>query len=277
LNQENFTDTPDLTAPPIRVGEALLADLPTDLYIPPDALQVFLSSFEGPLDLLLYLIQRQNLDILNIPIAEVTRQYLHYIELMQELRLDLAAEYLVMAAVLVEIKSRLLLPVHKANKQDNAEDPRIELVRQLEEYARYKKAAQALSIMPQVGRDVFLARVESPDIAREREIPPVSLSALLYAMQGVTERLTLYTSHQIAREPLSVRERMSHIISELAQGEQLEFSQLFTITEGRAGAVVTLLAVLELVREAVIRLSQHDAFAPIYLNLISTPETVKSS
>jgi len=256
-----------LNAALARIEDEFMMDLPTDLYIPPDALRVFLESFEGPLDLLLYLIQRQNLDILNIPISEVTRQYLQYIELMRDLRLDLAAEYLVMAAVLMEIKSRMLLPVHTETGEEAIEDPRAELVRQLQEYARYKYAAQGLASMPQVGRDIFVADVEPAEIPREVVIPDVSLSALLYAMQGVTERLTLFTSHQISREPLSVRERMSLILERLEVVEKAEFMSLFPLSEGRAGAVVTLLAILELVRESLISIVQQDAFMPIYLEL----------
>lgn len=256
----------------IRVEDELMTDLPTDLYIPPDALRVFLESFEGPLDLLLYLIQRQNLDILNIPISEVTRQYLQYIELMRDLRFDLAAEYLVMAAVLMEIKSRMLLPVHHESSDTPFEDPRAELVRQLQEYARYKYAAQGLAGLPQVGRDIFVAEVEPADIEREIVIPDISLSALLYAMQGVTERLTLFTSHQISREPLSVRERMSLILERLEMVKQAEFMSLFPFSEGRAGAVVTLLAILELVRESLISIVQQDAFMPIYVTLRHEPE-----
>ncbi|HAI67943.1 MAG TPA: segregation/condensation protein A, partial [Gammaproteobacteria bacterium] len=194
------------TSPPALVHGAPLSKWPTDLYVPPDALQVFLESFEGPLDLLLYLIQRHNLDILNIPIAEITQQYLHYIELMKELQLDLAAEYLVMAALLMEIKSRLLLPTtDKENETEN--DPRSKLVQQLREYAQYKQAAEDLDALPRIAREIFIASVERPKIPKEIIIPNISWTALLVAMRDVMERATLFTSHQVMSEPLSVRER----------------------------------------------------------------------
>ena len=247
--------------PSIIVEGTPLETLPTDLYVPPDALQVFLESFEGPLDLLLYLIQRQNLDILNIPIAEIIRQYLQYVDLMQELNLDLAAEYLLMAAVLMEIKSRLLLPSTKENETES--DPRTQLVKQLREYAQYKKAAQDLDALPRMERDIFLAVVEQPNIPKEIIVPDISWAALLDAMREVMERADLFTSHQVMREPLSVRERMSFILERLKTAQHINFMTLFTFEEGRAGAVVTLLAILELTKESLIQIIQKQPFEPI--------------
>ena len=250
-----------VTTPPAIVEGTPLETLPTDLYVPPDALQVFLESFEGPLDLLLYLIQRQNIDILNIPIAEIIRQYLQYIDLIQELNLDLAAEYLLMAAVLMEIKSRLLLPSTKENETES--DPRTQLVKQLREYAQYKQAAQDLDALPRMERDIFLAGVEQPDIPKEIIIPDISWAALLDAMREVMERADLFTSHQVMREPLSVRERMSFILERLKTAQRINFMTLFTLEEGRAGAVVTLLAILELTKESLIQIVQEQPFETI--------------
>lgn len=242
--------------------------LPQDLYIPPDALEVFLEAFEGPLDLLLYLIKRQNIDILNIPIADVTRQYMEYLGLMQELRLELAAEYLVMAATLAEIKSRLLLPKPTVDSEDDA-DPRAELVRRLQEYERYKQAAESLDNLPRLDRDLFQA--SAPLLQREviRKPPPVDLQDLLFALREVMERAALYSHHRITREALSVRERMSRILEMVDVTEFIPFTVLFDIKEGRAGVVVTLLAILELIREALLELVQAEPFALIYVRLRS--------
>ncbi|MEK8015832.1 MAG: segregation/condensation protein A [Candidatus Parabeggiatoa sp.] len=250
------------TSPPALVHGAPLSKWPTDLYVPPDALQVFLESFEGPLDLLLYLIQRHNLDILNIPIAEITQQYLHYIELMKELQLDLAAEYLVMAALLMEIKSRLLLPTtDKENETEN--DPRSKLVQQLREYAQYKQAAEDLDALPRIAREIFIASVERPKIPKEIIIPNISWTALLVAMRDVMERATLFTSHQVMSEPLSVRERMSLILEKLKTASRLDFVDFFTLEEGRAGVVVTVLALLELTKESLIQIVQEKPYEMI--------------
>lgn len=251
----------NVAPPPAIVEGTPLEILPTDLYVPPDALQVFLESFEGPLDLLLYLIQRQNLDILNIPIAEIIRQYLQYVDLMHELNLDLAAEYLLMAAVLMEIKSRLLLPSTKENETES--DPHAQLVKQLREYAQYKKAALDLDALPRMERDIFLAVVEQPNIPKEIIVPEISWAALLDAMREVMERADLFTSHQVMREPLSVRERMSFILERLKTAQHINFMTLFTLEEGRAGAVVTLLAILELTKESLIQIIQEQPFEPI--------------
>lgn len=251
-------------SPPAIIQGEPLTELPLGLYVPPEALRVFLESFEGPLDLLLYLIQNQHIDILNIPIAAITQQYLRYIELMTELQLDLAAEYLLMAALLSEIKSRLLLPtVAAADTNEPDEDPRAKLVEQLQEYARYKHAAQQLADLPQIGRDIFPVTVAKPKIVAEIIIPPISWSELLATMQVVMKRAAFFSSHQVLREPLSVRERMSLILAALNQSPNLEFMQLFTVEEGRAGVVVTLLAILELTKESLIQLVQPQPFAAI--------------
>lgn len=247
-----------------RVRGEAVTDLPQDLYIPPDALEVFLETFEGPLDLLLYLIRKQNLDILDIPIAEITRQYIEYVELMKELKLELAAEYLVMAAMLAEIKSRMLLPKPAADSEDE-EDPRAELVRRLQEYERYKAAAENLDQLPRVARDVFPASAEGPVRTLVKLQPEVSLDELLAALADVLARAELFTNHQVQREALSVRERMSETLSRLDNERFVEFTALFRLEEGRLGMVVTFLAVLELVKESLIQLVQAEPYAPIYV------------
>jgi len=243
-------------------GEAL-TELPKDLYIPPDALEVILEAFEGPLDLLLYLIKRQNLDILEIPIAGITRQYMSYIELMEELRLELAAEYLVMAAMLAEIKSRMLLP--RPVEADDEADPRAELIRRLQEYERYKQATEDLDALPRMERELFAGCVEFPDRHAERPQPSVSLRELMAAFAEVVARAEMYKQHQIEREPLSVRERMSQVLRRINAETFTDFSALFTVEEGRAGAVVTLLALLELLKGALIELVQSGNCGPIHV------------
>lgn len=242
-------------------GKAVYA--PHDLYIPPDALEVFLEAFEGPLDLLLYLIKRNNLDILDIPIAEITRQYMRYIELMKDLRLELAAEYLVMAAMLAEIKSRMLLP-RPADTEDEA-DPRAELIRRLQEYERFKRAAESLDALPRVERDLFPAVVEGPETTVVRLPPKVELRDIVQVFQEVMARAEMYSHHHVLLEPLSVRERMSNILQAVGAAEFTEFVSLFTVEEGRRGVVVTLLAVLELLKESLIELVQTEVFGPIYV------------
>ncbi len=251
--------------PLARVRGRAWNELPADLYIPPDALEVFLEAFEGPLDLLLYLIKRQNIDILDIPIARVTEQYLRYIDLMQGLRLDLAAEYLVMAATLAEIKSRLLLPRPPSADEGAETDPRAALVRRLQEYERYKKAAEDLDTLPREERDLRPAAVEVSGRTVVRRQPPVALEALGRAFAEVLMRAELYSHHHVSREPLSVRERMSAVLAALAGGEFASFSRLFLPEEGRMGAVVTLLAILELLKEALIEVVQAEPLGPIYL------------
>jgi len=243
-------------------GQAL-DSLPADLYIPPDALEVFLEAFEGPLDLLLYLIRKENLDILDIPIAEVTRQYTDYIELMHSMRLELAAEYLVMAAMLAEIKSRMLLP--RPVEVDEEDDPRAELVRRLQEYERYKQAAEDIDLIPRVGRDVFPVEVKAPEKQVVCKPPEVSLQELLIAAKEAMTRAELFSHHHIQMEPLSVRERMSRVLELIGSDEFTPFTSLFQPAEGRMGVVVSLLSILELIKESLIELVQSEPFAPIYI------------
>jgi segregation and condensation protein A len=243
-------------------GEPVV-DLPRDLYIPPDALEVILEAFEGPLDLLLYLVKRQNLDILDIPIATITRQYMEYIDLMKELRLELAAEYLAMAAMLAEIKSRLLLP--QPETIDDEDDPRAELVRRLQEYERYKQAAAQLDELPRIGRDLIEIRAATPYVRIERPQPRIELDDLLAAIAGVLARAQTYRHHQVRMEWLSVRERMSIVLERVQQTHFVEFTTLFTPQEGRQGVVVTLLALLELLRESLIDLVQARPFGPLHV------------
>lgn len=247
-----------------------LTELPRDLYIPPDALEVILEAFEGPLDLLLYLIRRQNLDILDIPIFTITRQYMEYIALMQELRLELAAEYLLMAAMLAEIKSRMLLP--KPAAEDEEEDPRAELIRRLQEYERYRQAAEELDVLPQVEREVFPARAAPPPLERKTPEPHVDLRELLAVFADVVRRAELLSHHNVQREPLSVRQRMTEMLTVLQAGRPVEFRTLFSARDGRAGIVVTLLATLELLKEHVIEAMQAEPFAPIYLQATGAAE-----
>ena len=242
-------------------GAPLLA-LPQDLYIPPDALEVFLDAFEGPLDLLLYLIKRQNLEILDIPIAEITEQYMEYVELMKELRLELAAEYLVMAAMLAEIKSRMLLP--RITEHEDEEDPRAELVRRLQEYERFKKAALDLDALPRLERDVFVTRTEVPPGQVRRPPPAVDLREVLLALRDVLARADLFTSHRIERESLSLRERMATVLERVREEGFVPFANLFELSEGRAGVVVTFLALLELIKDTSIELVQSGPFAPLH-------------
>lgn len=244
-------------------GQAVI-DLPKDLYIPPDAMKVFLEAFEGPLDFLLYLIRKQNIDILDIPIAAVTRQYMEYIEFMQELSLELAAEYLVMAAILAEIKSRMLLPVMK-DAENTEEDPRAELVRRLQEYERYKQAAENIDHLPRLERDVFLVQADSSQISVAKPLPCVCLQELLGALLEVFKRVELNSSHHIQLDALSVREKMTHILEAIQNNEHCLFTSLFKVEEGRLGIVVTFLAMLELLKEGLLEFIQAAAFAPIYL------------
>ncbi|GIZ13526.1 segregation and condensation protein A [Pseudomonas sp. NCCP-436] len=244
-------------------GEAL-TELPQDLYIPPDALEVFLEAFEGPLDLLLYLIRKQNIDILDIPVAEITHQYMGYVELMHSVRLELAAEYLVMAAMLAEIKSRMLLP-RSTESEDEEEDPRAELIRRLQEYERFKAAAEGLDELPRVGREIVVPRLEAPEARARRLLPEVSLEELLLSMAEVLRRADLFESHQVTREALSTRERMSEVLERLKGGGFVPFVELFSIGEGRLGVVVTFMAVLELIKESLVELVQNEPFAAIHV------------
>ena len=234
-----------------------LTEPPKDLYIPPQALKVFLEAFEGPLDLLLYLIRRQNLDILDIPIAEITRQYLEYIDLMQTLELELAGEYLLMAAMLAEIKSRLLLP-RPSLADAEEDDPRAELVRRLQEYERYKKAAEDIDTLKRVDRDVYLASADIVERKVVKTLPDITLKEMLLAFKDVIQRAAMFAHHTVTRERLSVRQRMSEILARLDTGEFVGFASLFSVEEGRMGVTVTFIAVLELVREGLLDLVQAE-------------------
>ena len=250
-----------------------MSEVPKDLYIPPDALEVFLAeSFEGPLDLLLYLIKRQNLDILDIPIADITKQYMEYVEMMKELRLELAAEYLVMAAMLAEIKSRMLLPRPVEDDSDE-HDPRAELVRRLQEYERFKQAAEDIDELPRVGRDVFPTEVQRPDLKIVRDPPKVEMKDIMMAFADVLKRASMYEHHHIQMEPLSVRERMSRVLSKVKADHFTDFSELFTVEEGRSGVVVSLLAILELIKQSLIELVQTEAYGPIHVKAVDSAKS----
>lgn len=261
-----------LPAPPrARVLGAPLHELPQDLYIPPDAMEVFLEAFEGPLDLLLYLIRRQGFSILDIPMADITRQYLAYIEMMGNLKIELAAEYLLMAAILAEIKSRLLLP-RPAEVSDEEEDPRAELIRRLQEYEQFKAAAQAVDTLPRCERDVHETSADTGAIQVRKVYPEVGLEEVLLAFQEVLRRAERYTRHQIVREPLSVRARMSAILALLQAHALLPFSALFEAQEGRAGVVVSLLAILEMSKERLIEILQDEPLGPLHVRpLVTAP------
>ena len=241
-----------------------ITTVPKDLYIPPDALEVILEAFEGPLDLLLYLIRRQNLDILEINVAEITRQYMGYIDLMTAIQLELAAEYLVMAAMLAEIKSRMLLPRQPVEDEDE-EDPRAELIRRLQEYERFKTAAEDMDEIPRMGRDIHQASAEAPDRQQAKPHPDVDMRELLTALAEVLRRAEMFESHQVQLEKLSTRERMSLILDRL-QGQQfVPFVSLFKGSEGRLGVVVTFLAIMELIKESLVEIVQSESFGPIHI------------
>ena len=241
-----------------------LTILPKDLYIPPDALEVILEAFEGPLDLLLYLIRRQNLDILDIDVAEITKQYMGYIELMASIQLELAAEYLVMAAMLAEIKSRMLLPRQQSEEEDE-EDPRAELIKRLQEYERFKQAAEDIDELPRMGRDIHRATAEAPDRDQQRPHPEVDMRELVATLADVLKRSEMFESHQIEMEKLSTRERMSQVMENLRDNQFVPFVALFTLEEGRLGVVVTFLAVMELIKESLVEIVQSESFGPIHL------------
>ena len=244
-------------------GQAVI-EMPKDLYIPPDAMKVFLEAFEGPLDFLLYLIRKQNIDILDIPIASVTKQYMEYIDLMQELTLELAAEYLVMAAILAEIKSRMLLP-KIVTEEGTEEDPRAELVRRLQEYERYKQAAEDMDKLPREERDTFSVEIDGSDISVSKPLPVVNMQDLMSALMDVMQRAKLSKSHQVFIDGLSVREKMTRILSAVSERERILFTELFDLSEGRLGVVVTFLGMLELLKQGMIEFVQAAEFAPIYL------------
>ena len=243
-------------------GEAV-TELPKDLYIPPRALEVFLDAFEGPLDLLLYLIRRQNLDILDIDVAQITEQYMRYVELMDAMQFELAAEYLLMAAMLAEIKSRMLLP--RSSEVEEEEDPRANLVRRLQEYERFKKAAADLEAMPRLERELWQASAAPPDLRLERPMPEVDMREVLLALREVLRRAEMYASHQVQMESLSTRERMSQVLETLTQGGFVSFVSLFRPEEGRLGVVVTFLALMELLKESLIELVQTEGFGSIHI------------
>ena len=241
-----------------------LTSLPKDLYIPPDALEVILEAFEGPLDLLLYLIRRQNLDILEINVAEITRQYMGYIDLMSSIQLELAAEYLVMAAMLAEIKSRMLLP-RQIMEEDDEGDPRAELIRRLQEYERFKTAAEDIDEIPRVGRDLHQASADAPGREQERQYPDVDMREILTALADVLRRAEMFESHHVEREKLSTRERMSQVLERLRGEQFIPFVSLFKVAEGRLGVVVTFLAVMELIKESLVEIVQNESFGPIHI------------
>lgn len=253
-------------------GEPLF-NIPQDLYIPPDALEVFLEAFEGPLDLLLYLIRKQNFNVLDIPMAEVTRQYLSYVDQIRNQNLELAGEYLLMAAMLIEIKSRMLLPVRKSDSGEEVEDPRAELVRRLLDYEQMKLAAQKLDALPQLGRDFERANAQM-DLSVERMLPEVSADDLRLAWQDIMKRAKLNAHHQITREQLSVRDHMTHILRRLSDTRFMEFTDLFMerVSEGEPAAVIVVhfIAMLELARESLLEITQAEPYAPIYVRLAYT-------
>lgn len=244
-------------------GEAF-TQLPLDLYIPPDALEVILEQFEGPLDLLLYLIRKQNLDILEINVAEITEQYMHYVDLMKIVQLELAGEYLVMAAMLAEIKSRILLP-RPAELAEEEEDPRAELIRRLQDYERFKQAAEDIDELPRMGRDTFEIEIKPPEYSAEKHHPDVDFKELMLAFSDVLHRANMFTEHEVHKEKLSTRERMSDILARLQTGDFIPFTRLFTVEEGRAGVVTTFLATLELIKEQLIEIVQNETFGPIHV------------
>ena len=248
-------------------GEPLTV-IPQDLYIPPDALLVFLEAFEGPLDLLLYLIKRQNIDILNIPIAAVTRQYMEYIHLMEELELELAAEYLVMASMLAEIKSRMLLP--RPIVSEDEDDPRAELIRRLQEYEQFKQAAEDMESLDRLERDIYLTSIDIPKLDIDVPLPDVMLSELMNAFRDVVNRAEQFASHHVEREPLSVRERMVLVLERLSADDFISFTDFFVPSEGRMGVVVSFIAILELLKESLIEIVQSKPYAPIYVK--ATPD-----
>lgn len=269
---QGAAEQPDSGNPVVHQGEMPFAlvqgqpvtQLPEDLYIPPDALEVFLEAFEGPLDLLLYLIRRQNLDILDIPMAEITKQYVAYVDILQDIKFDLAAEYLVMAAILAEIKSRMLLPRPKSEEDEEA-DPRAELVRRLQEYERFKQAAEDMEELPREGRDYTVATAFLEEVEQIKVPPEVDLKDILSALRDVMSRADMFTHHHIEQEPLSVRERMSAVVDRLRATPYMEFHELFEIKEGRMGVVVSFLAIMELSKEHLIDIIQHEPMGRIYL------------
>lgn len=240
-------------------------EIPKDLYIPPDALEVFLEAFEGPLDLLLYLIRRQNIDILEIDVSEITNQYVAYVEMMDAMQFELAAEYLVMAAMLAEIKSRMLLPRSEEGDEEDDEDPRATLIRRLQEYERFKQAAEDIDQIPRQHRDFHLASAAAPDRNLTRPDPDVDLKELLLSLAEVLRRADMFVSHHVEKERLSTRERMGQVLDHLKGKPFVPFVSLFIVSEGRLGVVVTFLAVLELIKESLVEIVQSEEFGPIHV------------
>ena len=269
---DSTPDVVDNVAVARLYGEPLFA-MPLDLYIPPDALEIFLEAFEGPLDLLLYLIRKQNFNILDIPMLSVTRQYLAYVEQIRNRNLELAAEYLLMAAMLIEIKSRMLLPSKKAAPGEEAEDPRAELVRRLLEYEQMKLAAARLNALPVAGRDFMTAQIASDAVIQTR-LPDVNPADLQAAWQGILQRARLVQHHTISREQLSVREHMTLVLRRLQGQRFMAFEALFDDSHSVAVVVVMFVAILELAKETMVQITQAESFAPIYLRLAYTPDTV---
>lgn len=254
-------------------GEPFI-DIPDDLYIPPDALEVILDSFEGPLDLLLYLIRKQNLDILNIPVAKITQQYMQYVELMRHFKLDLAAEYLVMAAMLAEIKSRMLLPRPGDSDEEDGDDPRAVLVRRLQEYERFRKAAHDLDELPRMERDIFISRAQLNDVEQPVPLPQVSIDALSAAYELVVERAKRNQNWMVEREVLSVRERMTLLLEKLQSRQFLRLEEMFSVEEGRMGLVVSFIAILELVKDHVLIVVQNTPYAPLHVKAVTNATMV---
>lgn len=265
MSMENFSNSASNQSemPFALVQGEPLTVIPQDLYIPPDALLVFLEAFEGPLDLLLYLIKRQNIDVLNIPIAAITRQYMEYIHLMDELELELAAEYLVMASMLAEIKSRMLLP--RVAESMDEDDPRAELIRRLQEYEQFKKAAEDLDALDRLEREIHLTNIEIPEFEIDIPLPQVQIKDLLGAFRDVVNRAEQFASHHVEREPLSVRERMVSVLEKISSEEFTPFYDFFEASEGRMGVIVSFLAILELIKESLIEMVQREPYAPIYI------------
>ena len=245
------------------LGEQV-TEIPQDLYIPPDALEVFLETFEGPLDLLLYLIRRQNLDILDVNVARITDQYMEYVEAMKAVRFELAAEYLLMAALLAEIKSRTLLP-RQEELEDEEDDPRAQLILKLQEYERYKEAAEAMDELPRVSRDIYTTSAHLPEFEKDIPMPDVELKELLVVFAEVMHRADMFKTHQVMLEKLSTRERMARVLEQLESENFVPFIQLFTVEEGRLGVVVTFLALLELIKESLVEIVQNEAYGAIHV------------
>lgn len=250
-----------------------LTELPQDLYIPPHALKIFLEAFEGPLDLLLYLIQRQNISILDIPIAEITKQYIDYIDLMKELQLELAGEYLLMASMLAEIKSRMLLP--RPEEIQEEEDPRAELIRRLQEYERYKEAAEEIDALPRLERDIVITDVDKSKLKIVTKLPDATLQELLLAFHDVLKRAEMFSKLHFVRETLSIRQRMSEILSKLQASKFSKFEDFFEKSEGRLGVAVTFLAILELLKESTIEVVQSDEFSPLHIRSASSVRLIE--